>query len=134
MREGDHHEKFCEGVLWRLFRLSFLGPVVWWHEHTHSRAPISASCLGVGAIITCTFHMQHSKNKCVTTMQVGPTRIAIVSGGAQTELRHVFGSKQIETLFLEICGSPTTKPVHVEALCRKYAFLPTSSPPKLSPP
>ena len=40
----------------------------------------------------------------------------VVSGGAQTELNHVFKEHQIANHFQEILGSPITKPEHLKYL------------------
>jgi phosphoglycolate phosphatase-like HAD superfamily hydrolase len=60
--------------------------------------------------------------------RVGAARICVVSGGAEEELHEVFATHHISRYFAQICGSPTTKPVHVQRLCEHYFGTAPSDP------
>jgi phosphoglycolate phosphatase-like HAD superfamily hydrolase len=46
----------------------------------------------------------------------GTHRCFVVSGADQAELRDIFRDKEIDGLFEEVCGSPTSKLAHVERI------------------
>jgi phosphoglycolate phosphatase-like HAD superfamily hydrolase len=51
----------------------------------------------------------------------GPDRVYVVSGSDEAELRRVFERQEIDSRFVAIHGSPTTKKVHLRHLLEKHA-------------
>lgn len=54
----------------------------------------------------------------------GRVPMAVVSGTPQEELRDIVARRRLDDLFLEVLGSPTSKPDHLRGLCARHGWRP----------